>query len=201
MIVNTDDDLARKISMAKGFLDSAQLLERTTNQIVASSLEEAESKADDTRFRRKMTAHFLYSVVFELCIKIIWEIEHGTPPKPNHDILARYTELSPDSKQAISGFYDTQVANIKHIISLANGQVDNKGDIVNLQIKLQSLEDALTSNQEIVKNFKYDGRLDAKSSVFCSVMWDDDDIYILPEPKIIVFPQLLLEYASSLNGN
>ena len=93
------------------------------------------------------------------------------------------------------------MSNIKHIISLANGQVDNKGDIVNLQIKLQSLEDALTSNQETVKNFKYDGRLDGKSSVLCSVMWTEDEIYILPEPKIIVFPQLLLEYANSLNGN
>ena len=201
MILNTDNDLARKMFMAKGFLDSAQLLERTTNQIVASSQEEAESKVDDTRFRRKMTAHFLYAVVFELCIKIIWEIEHGTSPKPNHNILARYPELSPDSQRAISDFYDTQVANIKHIISLANGQVDNKGDIVNLQIKLQSLEDALTSNQETVKNFKYDGRLDGKSSVLCSVMWTEDEIYILPEPKIIVFPQLLLEYANSLNGN
>ena len=201
MILNTDNDLARKMFMAKGFLDSAQLLERTTNQIVASSQEEAESKVDDTRFRRKMTAHFLYAVVFELCIKIIWEIEHGTPPKPNHNILARYTELSPDSQRTISDFYDTQVNNIKHIISMANGQVDNKGEVVNLQVKLQSLEDALTSNQETVKNFKYDGRLDRKSSVLCSVMWDNDEIYILPEPKIIVFPQLLLEYASSLNGN
>ena len=62
--------LTDKIKMTQGFLDSAQLLERTLNQIVAKSQEEAESKVDDTRYTRKMTAHFLYAVVFELCINV-----------------------------------------------------------------------------------------------------------------------------------
>ena len=196
MTPNTDSDLNRKISMAKSFLDSAQLLEITIHHVIAKSREEAESKVDDTRFRRKMTAHFLYAVVFELCIKIIWEIEHNCPPKPNHDVLSRYRELSKGSRQQISEMYATQVKNTKHIISLANsGKTDN----VNLGIELQSLEEALASNQETVKNFKYDGRLNGKSSVLCSVLWDDNEIYILPRPEIIVFPTLLLEYAVSLN--
>ena len=98
MIEIPETDLARRISMAKSFLDSAQLIERTTHYILAESPEEVESKAVDTQYRRKMIAHFLYAVIFELCIKIIWEIEHTTPPKPNHDILSRYKELSPDSR-------------------------------------------------------------------------------------------------------
>ena len=126
MMTNTVTSLNQKISMARWFLDSAQLLERTTNQIIAGSQEEAEAKVDDTRYGRKMTAHFLYSVVFELCIKVIWEIEHNKPPIPNHDIFSRYTELSKKMKQAISDIYDTQVTNIKHIISQANGQVDDR---------------------------------------------------------------------------
>ena len=40
--------LTDKIKVAQGFLDSAQLLERTLNQIVAKSPEEAEMKVDDT---------------------------------------------------------------------------------------------------------------------------------------------------------
>ena len=199
MMTNTVTSLNQKISMARWFLDSAQLLERTTNQIIAGSQEEAEAKVDDTRYGRKMTAHFLYSVVFELCVKVIWEIEHNKPPKPNHDIFSRYTELSKKTKQTISDIYDTQVTNIKHIISQSNGQVDNKGDIVNLNINLQSLEDALKSNQETIINFKYDGKLGGKSSVLCSVMWDANEVLILPRPEIIVFPKFLLEYAISLN--
>ena len=201
MTPTTGSDLNRKISMAKSFLDLTQLLERTTNQRNAASQEEAKSKADDTRFGRKMAAHFLYTVVIELCIKIIWEVEHNRSPKTNHDILSRYIELSPESKQAISDMYDTQVKNTNHIISLANSGIrDNHGDIVNLCPQLQSLEDALTSNQETIKNFKYDGKLDQKSSVLCSMIWNDGEIFILSKPELIVFPTLLLEYAISLNG-
>ena len=202
MVPNVDSDLNRKISMAKSFLDSAQLLERTTDHIIAGSQEEAESKKVDTLYRRKMTAHFLYAMIFELCIKVIWEIEHNKTPKPNHDILSRYRELSKDSRQAISDLYDTQVGNTKHIISRLNsGITDEHGYIVNVSVKLQSLEDALTSNQETVKNFKYDGRLDEKSSVLCSVMLNDNEMLPLQEPEMIVFPELLLDYAISLNSD
>ena len=192
--------LTDKIKMAQGFLDSAQLLERTLNQVVAKSQEEAESKVEDTRYTRKMTAHFLYAVVFELCIKIIWEIEHNASPKPNHDILSRYRELSKESRQAISDMYDTQVKNTENTISHSNSGVrDNKGDVVNLCIQLQSLQDALKSNPQTMKDFKYEGRLTGKSSAFGSIMWSTDRVYILPNPEFIVFPEQLLTYAISLN--
>lgn len=197
---NTNSDLDDKIRMAKSFLDSAQLLERTTDHILAGSREEAEVKVADTRFGRKMTAHFLYSIVFELCIKIIWEIEHNITPKLTHDILSLYEELSDDSKRKITELYYLQVRNIEAIISVANSGIKNRrGDTVNLSVKLQSLEDALMSNQDTIKNFKYDGRLGGKSSVFCSVLWTEKLIYTLPKPELIVFPDLLLKYAISLN--
>lgn len=191
--------LTDKIKMARGFLDSAQLLERTLGHVIAGSQDEAESKVDDTRFGRKTTAHFLYAVVFELCIKIIWEIEYNRPPKPNHDILSRYRELSKESRQAISDMYDTQLKNTENTISRANsGVIDNKGDVVNLCIQLQSLQDALKSNPQTMRDFKYDGKFTGKSSAFGSIMWSNDIIYILPNPEFIVFPEHLLTYAISL---
>ena len=205
---HTDSDLNRKISMAKSFLDSAQLLERTTNHIVAEPQEaevltksekKKEAKIADTKFKRKMTTHFLYAMIFELCIKIIWEIEHNAPPKPNHDIFSRYQELSKESRQAISEMYDTQVANTKYIISQANGQVDNHGNVVKINIPLQSLEEALKSNAQVIRDFKYDGKLNGNSSVFASIIWDDKEISLLPTAKLVVFPERLLEYAISLN--
>ena len=191
----TNSYLDRKITMAKSFLDSAQLLEKTLDHVFADSQEEAESKKVDTRYKRKMTAHFLYAVIFELSIKVIWEIEHNTPPKNSHDILSRYKEFSDESKQAISDMYKNQVTNIKHLISLSNSRVDSEGNTVNINVDLQTLEDALKSNQETIKNFKYDGRFNGKSSVLCSVIWDDDEIYMLPKSvsEIIVFPKFLLE--------
>ena len=192
--------LTDKIKMAQGFLDSAQLLERTLNQIVAKSQEEAEIKVDDTRYTRKMTAHFLYAIVFELCIKIIWEIEHNEPPKPNHDILSRYRELSKESRQAISDMYDNQVKITQNIISRSNsGVTDNYDETVSLCIELQSLEDTLKSNPETMRDFKYDGKLTQKSSAFGSIMWSKDRKYLLSDPNFIVFPEQLLTYAISLN--
>ena len=195
----TDSELNRRISMARYFLDSAQLLERTTNAILAGSMEQAKAKADDTRFGRKMTAHFLYSIVFELCIKIIWECERNITPKPTHDIFTLYEELSNNSKRKIAELYDKQIRNTKAIITASNSGIkDSEGDIVNLSVKLQSLQDALASNQDTIKNFKYDGRLDGKSSAFCSVLWTNDEILILPKPEFIIFPKILLDYAISL---
>ena len=192
--------LTEKTKMAKTFLESVQFLEGTLNQIFAKSQEEAESKADDTRYTRKMTAHFLYAIVFELCIKIIWEIEHNEPPKPNHDILSRYTELSKESRQAISDMYDNQVKITQNIISRSNsGVTDNYGETVSLCIELQSLEDTLKSNPETMRDFKYDGKLTQKSSAFGSIMWSKDRKYILSDPNFIVFPEQLLTYAISLN--
>lgn len=200
---NMKSELNRRIDMAKSFLDTAQLLELSLDQfiqIVAESEEEARAKVDDTRFGRKMTAHFLYSIVFELCIKIIWECEHNKTPRTTHDILSLYKELSDKSKQKITELYDKQVRNIEAIISEANSGIRNRGgEIVNLSVNLQSLEDALTSNHETITNFKYDGKIGGKSSVFCSILWTHNRIYTLPKTELIIFPKFLLDYAISLH--
>ena len=196
------NDLDRKIFMAENLLDAAQLLEATTNAVRADSLEDAKSKLSDNTFRRKTVTHFLYSMIIEISIKVIWEIEHGKTPAYNHDILIRYNELSQESQQKISDMYDLQVANIKDLISRCNGSIDKGGRIVNITLDHQSLEDALEANEQTVKNFKYDGRFNGKSSALCSIMWTDNRIYVLPRSisDAIVFPKSLLDYAISLKS-
>lgn len=194
-------DLDRKIFMAKSFLDSATLHDMTPkNVVIARSLEEAQAKSDDTALGRKFVTHFLYAMVFELSIKIIWEIEQGKSAPHHHNILCLYRELSPSSQQKISDLYDIQVSNMKQVISKCNGRRNRGGQIVNLKIDLQSLENALEVNEPTVKNFKYDGQINGKSSVLCSTMWTDNRIMILPQliANAIIFPKALLEYAISL---
>ena len=197
-----DSELSRRIKMAKYFLDSVTLLELSLGQIiqiVAESEESARAKVDDTTFGRKMTAHFLYAIIFELCIKIIWEIEHKTTPPFTQDILSLYNELSDDSRRKITELYDKQVRNIEAVISDANSGIKNKGgDIVNLSVNLQSLQEALASNAETIKNFVYEGIIGGKSSVFSSILWTHDRIYTIPKPELIIFPKYLLDYAISL---
>lgn len=197
-------DLDRKIFMAQSFLDSTILNERTIAfPIEANSVnspEEVQAKLENIKLGIKHVTHFLYAMVFELSIKIIWEIEHGKEPQHRHNILHLYKQLSQASQQKISDMYDDQVSNMEKLISECNGRRNEGGEIVNLNLDLQSLEDALEVNEQIVKNFKYDAQLNGKSSVLCSIMWDGDTMWILPRliADAITFPKALLKYAISL---
>lgn len=197
MELNTNEGLSRKIDMAKNFLDSANLLERTAEYIFKISSEEGDSKRY-IKYNRKLITHYLYSVIFELCIKIIWEIEHNKPHKHTHDIFSLYNCLSKESRQVISDLYAKQVNNAQYMVLLSKRQADKYDDKVN--ITLQTLEDALKSNAQTVRDFKYDGIFNGKSSVLCSIMYEADTgaKYVLPKPEYIVFPKLLLDYAMSL---
>ena len=147
----------------------------------------------------KIATHFLYAMVFELSIKIIWEIEQGTEAAHHHNILCLYEQLSDVAKQQISNMYDIQYSNmekcISELISRPNGEV-LKG------LELQSLEDALKGNAKIVRDFKYDGKFNGKSSILGSIIWKDDTYWILPpsiSTIIVSFPTDLLNYAVSIH--
>lgn len=196
-------NLDQKIFMAQSFLDSTNLHERSKKlPIEANSREEAQAKLEDTKLRIKFVNHFLYAMVFELSIKIIWEIEQGKEPPYHHNILRLYRQLSHASQQKISDMYDDQVSNMEKVILECNGRRNEQGQITNLNMDLQSLEDALKANELTVKNFKYDGQLNGKSSVLCSILWDfnKEIFWILPQSiaNAIVFPKNLLKYAISL---
>ena len=194
--------LDRKIFMAQSFLNSATLHELSPTLVRGHSIEEAQAKEDDNALGKKFVTHFLYAMVFELSIKIIYEIEQGEAAPHHHNISGLYKKLSPVAQQKISDLYDAQVSNMKKVISECNGRRNRGGEIVNLNPDLQSLEDALKSNEQTVTDFKYDGGFNGKSSVLCSIMWTDDLIYALPKliAEAIIFPRTLLEYAISLKS-
>ena len=181
--------------MARSFLDVAAFLEKSPNFARGESLEEAHSSLSHAPLRKKYVIHFQYAIVFELSIKIIWEIEQGKNAPHSHNILRLYKELSLPLQQKISDMYDSQVSNMKKLIS----QIP---ELANLNLNLQSLEDALEVNEDIIKNFKYDGKISGKSSAFCSIVWTDNYIDVLPQAiaEIIIFPKALFDYAISLNN-
>ena len=192
-MLNTDLD--RKIFMARHFLDVAAFLEKSPYFAIGESEEKAVARLHEARLGKKCVIHFLYAVSFEISIKIIWEIEQGESAPYSHNILRLYEELSPASQQKISDMYDSQVSNMKKLIA----QIP---ECAHYNWDLQSLEDALEVNESVVKNFKYDGEIRGKSSVFCSMMWADDEILISPQitAEAIVFPKALFNYAISLKN-
>ena len=191
-MLNTDLD--RKIFMAQSFLDMAAFLERSPDFTRAKSDKEAEARFYSTQLGKKSVTYFLYAVIFEISIKIIWEMEQGKESPHSHNIFRLYKELTPASQQKISDMYDTQVSNMKIFISEIS-------DLANYNWDLQSLEDALKINEKVLIDFKYDGKTNEKSSVFSGMLWTDDKIILIPQSlaKIVIFPETLLDYAISLS--
>ena len=115
------------------------------------------------------------------------------PPNPIMIFCLDIQNFQKNRDKAISEMYDNQVKITENIISRSNsGVTDNYGDTVNLCIELQSLQDALKSNPQTMRDFKYDGKLTQKSSAFGSIMWSKDRKYLLSDPNFIVFPEQLL---------
>ena len=170
MIPNKDTSLNGKITMAESFLDSAIFHEETLDLVRFDRIDSPQGEKVEGTLRRKRVTHFLYAMVFELSIKIIWEIEQGEEAPHCHNIRHLYKKLSPESKKRISDMYDTQVSTTKNLIAQLNELTDNHGNPWDINPDLQSLEDALKTNEKTVVDFKYDGQFKGKSSVLCSMM-------------------------------
>ena len=184
--------LKEKLEMAETFMESADFLEQPLYYAArGDSKEEIEVRTDKQRIQKKKMCHFLYAVVFELAIKIIWEIEKGKKCKPTHNILNLYKELSCEKQSKIKDLYDMQAA----IIRTQEGRQRTGNQIrVNDLTKFQSLEEALEANYDTVTDFKYDGLFQGKSSVIGGVIWNTERIWVFPE-GFVVFPRELLKDA------
>ena len=190
--------LKEKLEMAETFMESADFLEQPLYHAVrGDSIEEIETRTDKQRVQKKKMCHFLYAVVFELAIKIIWEIEKGGKCKPTHNILELYKELSCEKQSKIKDLYDMQAA----MIRTQEGRQRTGNQIrVNDLTKFQSLEEALEANYDTVTDFKYDGLFQGKSSVIGGVIWNIEGFWVFPK-NFVVFPRELLKYARENVGS
>ena len=185
MIEATSD----KLKMAEAFLRSADVLELVYLN--------AGPSIDDQRLERKKVCHFLYAVIFELAIKIIWEAEKGTPCKHSHRILELYNELSAQGQAIIKQMYGHQQLSLRRTAGTQHGLPMLLDDIA----EFQSLEEALESNADTITNFKYHGnfRSQSPSSAIGSTIWNEDRIYACPpHPDFLVFPKQLINYAKGI---
>ena len=186
-----------KLETAKTFLETAMLLERCPYPVeIGGSREEIQERVDELTWHKVKVCHFLYAIIFELAIKIIWEVENGEECEHHHHLLEFYTGLSCEKQSRIKELYDTQSS----LIRTQEGR-QRTGNLVRVNdlTEYQSLEEALEANATIVRDFKYDGRYRGKSSVICGVIWNNETgiLWMLPE-KFIIFPKELLKYAREI---
>ena len=178
--------------MAEAFLESADLLEQPLTRLeIGVSIEAIEDRKDKQLIQKRMVCHFLYAVVFEIAIKIIWEVENQKGCEHHHRILDFYTQLSPERQSNIRQLYEKQSVRVR--TETTPDRTGRRGYIDDLA-EFQSLEEALKANYDTVTNFKYEGRFHGKSSVIAGVIWNDDGHWVLPN-KYIVFPKEIIQYA------
>ena len=181
----------QKLEMAEAFLETAMLIEGPY-LLESNSREEVDARASKLRWQKKKVCHFLYAMVFELAIKIMWEVENSRESEHIHNILQIYKELSRKKRSKIRQLYDTQVSEITNQVGQRNGARIRVEDLT----EFQSLKQALKANYATVTAFKYHGLYKGKSSVIGGVIWNEDveQIYIFPE-RFVIFPKEIVKYA------
>lgn len=125
----------------------------------------------------KSVTHMLDAIVFEISVKVLWELDHDADCRNTHNIGALYAELSHSSQRDIKEIYDDQSANLSSVEATdSEGHTKRLADLV----PFQSLDEALLANADTIRNFKYEGSFKGKSSVMGSAMWDGNTFWTLP---------------------
>ena len=147
---------------------------------------------DNYRLSRKHVAYLLNAIVFEIAIKVIWELDKNKECRFTHDICALNGELSGDSQRELKEIYEEKTSMLAELKGTDNnGRQTKLADVV----KFQSLREALLANEDTMKNFKYDGVFDGKSSSMGSVIWNKDTLWTLPPLNQERLPEALYHYS------
>ena len=183
------------MEIAKYLDDSPQHLVQVD---VKSSKTEVAKRVDDHRLWRKGVAHMLNAIVFELAIKVIWEVDNNRECDYTHNIFKLYDQLNSKSRQDISEIYDFK---LKPLVELEGTKKDGQRIRMSDLVCFQTLQEALSANEETMKNFKYDSDFSGKSSAMGSVVWSEKLLYAFPPLKGERLPEALYKYTlNRVNG-
>lgn len=185
--------LEDKLRTAESFLATAELLDSIAGKIaIEKTYEAAKARIENQRNQAKIVCHFLYAVVFEIAIKVIWAIDKEEDCRPTHDIFCLYKELSQEKQSRIKKLYDEQILVVKENVKGTNdhGLYFRAEDLA----EFRSIEEALKYNWDTMTNFKYEGQFRGKSGAISGVIWNTEIHWILPA-RFVIFPKQLLAYA------
>ncbi len=154
-----------------------------------------ESDFDDARARyrlsKKHVVHMLNATAFEIAIKLLYKMDTGGDHPHNHNIHRMYRDLSDTSKSQVAKIYKQSVSELAAIEGDGNDGHLTLGELV----QFQSLDEALKSNEDVMKNFKYDGAYKGKSSAMGSAIWNGETLWAFPPmPSSTFFPERLCNY-------
>ena len=190
-----DNRFDSKISSMRSCMEIAKYLDDSPQHLIPAPANATEADrlklADRHRWSRKNVSHMLNAIVLEIAIKVTWELDNDKECRHTHNISKLYNELGEESRRELKRIYDEKFATISGLQGTnKNGQTVRIGDLV----QLQSLQDALVANEDTMKNFKYDGDFNGKSSAMGSVIWSKDLLWIIPPLGHERIPEALYRY-------
>ena len=188
------DSLKEKMIAAEAFLNIANYLASRPPYLVEDGATEEEWQAaiDRQILSRGITCHLLYTIVFEIVVKVIWELDNQKECPFIHNLVKLYSELSPDSQQEIVALYDFAA---KALAESGGTRDDGTRVQIGRLVRLQSLDEALEANEDTMKNFKYDLQFKGKSSIFGAVIWIEGLRWVPPRIEGVDFLGKLFNYA------
>ena len=186
--------LRKRMESMRSFMEVAKYLDENPKHFIpvprGSSSDEIEKIKDYHRLSRKTVTHFLNSIVLEIAIKVIWELDQNKDCRNTHDIYELYNELDPVSQFDLRSIFDEKAQMLADM--KINTPASNLGNLV----QFQSWEDTLKANRDIMVNFKYDGEFNGKSSAMGTVIWsiEEDIMWALPPLNFVHFSEAVYSY-------
>ena len=171
--------IEERLKSAEYFLETAKYLE--SDPPIAVPLGTSPTAAAEIEDRQiwsnRITCHMLYAIVFEISIKIIWELDNNEECRFTHNISELFEELSYDSRRCLGNIFDVKSTALAQLQG-----TDKRGNPVRIGdlVELQSLREALKANEDVMKNFKYETRYNGKSSIMGNAIWSDERVWTLP---------------------
>lgn len=133
------------------------------------------------------TCYFLNAVIFELLIKIFYELETNKVCEKTHNLKKIYDKLSDTNKKFIRDEYQKVKNKLKKDMSQAD-------------ITYCNLNEALKQNHKIVTDFKYKMQIDLKNVAFYNLVVNNGTIFVVPNMLYEIFFNNLLKRAQSIKA-
>jgi len=109
-----------------------------------------------------VTTYFLQSIVMELIVKILYEINFKKPAPFNHNILKIFNSLNKEYKEFVE---------LKFTEAIERRNKQFKG--IDKDVQFHNFKDVLTSNEKIIKDFKYEAKAAKTNSSVDNIFYNE----------------------------
>jgi len=116
----------------------------------------------DLILKHGVTNYFLGSVILELLIKILYELDYKKQAPFTHNILKIFEELKQQTKSIVQEKYDQ-----------ARKRKEEVFKKIDKSVTFPPLHEVLTSNEQFIKDFKYNAMASKTNSAIDGVFYNE----------------------------